>query len=386
MTADRVRIQGVDLLRGLVMMIMAIDHTRDFWSPTGFAPEDLSQASPALFLTRWITHFCAPTFVFLSGVSAWLNHRNSAMSRGEFGRFLATRGLLLIVLELAIVNPSWDAAPFSFFFLQVIWAIGWSMLALAVLVQGPRWLPLVVGVVIVLGHNLLDPLTPRQFGAAAPLWTILHEGGFLSQTVAGGVLVVYPILPWIGVMALGFGVAPWLVGDQRNERRIVLAGVAMIAAFVLLRLTNLYGNPVPWEADGRGALWSTLAALNVQKYPPSLLFLLMTLGPALILFVVFEHLRGAWLKPVTVFGRVPLFYYLIHTPLIVLSAAIWAQLSFGQIVNGFAGPSGLPAGYAPNLPRVYLVWAVLLLVLYPLCAWYDRYKRAHPQKRWLRYL
>ena len=237
-----------------------------------------------------------------------------------------------------------------------------------------------------LGHNLLDPLTPQQFGAAAPLWTILHEGGFLSQTVAGGVLVVYPILPWIGVMALGFGVAPWLVGDQRNERRIVLAGVAMIAAFVLLRLTSLYGNPVPWEADGRGLLWSILAGLNVQKYPPSLLFLLMTLGPALILFVVFEHLRGAWLKPVTVFGRVPLFYYLIHTPLIVLSAAIWAQLSFGQIVNGFAGPGGLPAGYAPSLPRVYLAWAVLLLVLYPLCAWYDRYKRAHPEKRWPRYL
>jgi uncharacterized membrane protein len=174
--------------------------------------------------------------------------------------------------------------------------------------------------------------------------------------VAGGVLVVYPILPWIGVMALGFGVAPWLVGDQRNERRIVLAGVAMIAAFVLLRLTNLYGNPVPWEADGRGALWSTLAALNVQKYPPSLLFLLMTLGPALILFVVFEHLRGAWLKPVTVFGRVPLFYYLIHTPLIVLSAAIWAQLSFGQIVNGFAGPAAFPRAMRPTCRAVYLVW------------------------------
>ena len=385
MTANRMRVQGVDLLRGLVMMIMAIDHVRDFWSPTPFPPEDLSQASPELFLTRWITHFCAPTFVFLSGVSAWLNRRSSTVSQGEFSRFLATRGLLLIVLEIAIVNPSWDGAPLSFFFLQVIWAIGWSMLALAVLVQGPRWLPLVFGAVVVLGHNLLDPLTPESFGAAAPLWMVLHEGGLLSQS-AGGVLAFYPILPWMGVMALGFGVAPWLVGEHRNERRIAMTGLAMIAAFVLLRLTNVYGDASQWTADARGLLWSVLGMLNVQKYPPSLLFLLMTLGPGLLLFVAFEHLRGAWLKPIAVFGRVPLFYYLIHTPLIVLSAVIWAQFTYGQTVNFFAGPSGIPAAYTPSLPRVYLVWAVLMIVLYPVCAWYDRYKRAHPEKRWLRYL
>jgi uncharacterized membrane protein len=386
MTTDKLRIQGVDLLRGLVMMIMALDHVRDFYSPTPFWPEDLSQSTPALFVTRWITHFCAPTFVFLSGVSAWLNRRNSAMSRAEFGRFLAARGLWLILLELVLVNPSWDGAPFSFFFLQVIWAIGWAMLALAVLVQGPRWLPLAAGLVIVLGHNLLDPLTPEQFGAAAPLWKVLHEGGFLSQNLAGGIMVVYPILPWIGVMALGFGIAPWLVGEHRNERQIVLAGLMMILLFGLLRLSNLYGNPVDWAPDARGALWSALAALNVQKYPPSLLFLLMTLGPALLALVAFEHTRGAWLKPIAVFGRVPLFYYLIHLPLISGSALAWAYLSYGQAVNFFAGPSGIPAGYGPSLARTYLVWALLLLALYPVCAWYDRYKRAHPEKRWLRYL
>lgn len=385
MTSNRIRVQGIDLLRGLVIVLMAIDHTRDFWSPTPFRPEDLSQASPALFLTRWITHFCAPTFVFLAGVSAWLYRESNAASNRELGRFLATRGLWFILLELAIVNPSWDANFVSFFFLQVIWAIGASMLMLALLVQGPRWVPLVFGLVVVLGHNALDPLLPASFGSAAPLWTVLHEGGFLTRHF-GGLLVAYPILPWMGVMALGFGVAPWLVGAQRNERRIVVAGLAMIAAFFVLRLTNLYGDAGVWVADPRGPLWSLFAALNVEKYPPSLLYLLMTLGPALILLVAFERMRGAWLTPLAVFGRVPMFFYLIHTPLIMLTAVLWGTLTYGQIVNGFAGPEGLPAGYAPSLLRVYLVWAILLLALYPLCRWYDGYKRAHPEKGWLKYL
>jgi uncharacterized membrane protein len=247
-------------------------------------------------------------------------------------------------------------------------------------------LPLAFGLIVVLGHNALDPVTPAQFGAAAPLWTVLHEGGWLSQTFAGGVVAVYPILPWMGVMALGFGLSPWLVGAQRNERRIIYAGLAMIALFIALRLTNLYGDAGVWSADVRGAFWSLLGALNVQKYPPSLLFLLMTLGPALIALVAFEHLRGTWLRPVALFGRVPLFFYLIHVPIIMLSAVAWAMLSFGQVVNFFAGPAGIPADYAPSLARAYLVWALLLLALYPLCAWYDRYKRAHPEKRWLRFL
>lgn len=386
MTSNRIRVQGIDLLRGLVIVLMALDHVRDYYSPTLFAPEDLSQASPALFLTRWITHFCAPTFVFLSGVSAWLYRESKDATRGELGRFLATRGLWLIVLELAIVNPSWDADFLSFFFLQVIWAIGWSMLMLALLVQGPRWLPLAFGLIVVLGHNALDPLTPESFGRAALLWTALHEGGWLEQNRFGGVLALYPVLPWMGVMALGFGFAPWLAGARRNERRIVLAGGLMIAAFFVLRLTNFYGNEIDWAADPRGPLWSLLAAFNVQKYPPSLQFLLMTLGPALILLVGFEHLRGGWLKPLAVFGRVPLFFYLIHIPAISLSAALWGTLSYGQVVNFFAGPNGIPADYVSSLPRAYLVWAVVVLALYPICAWYDRYKRAHPEKPWLRYL
>ena len=383
--APRTRLQGIDLLRGLVIVIMALDHVRDFWSPTPFRPEDLDQAGPALFLTRWITHYCAPTFVFLAGISAGVYGESTQASKASLGRFLALRGAWLVLLEIALVNPSWDGAPFSFFFLQVIWAIGIGMLVLALLVQGPRWLPLVAGATLVLGHNLLDPLVPEQFGRGAALWRVLHEGGMLTPDF-GGVLAIYPVLPWIGVMALGYGLAPWIAGPHRDERRLVLAGLAMVALFVLLRVFNVYGEASTWAPHARGAVYSVLSVLNVTKYPPSLQFLLMTLGPALIALVLFEKVRSPLAKPLLVFGRVPLFFYLIHLPVIVASAVTWAMLVYGQPVNFFAGPEGIPADYRPSLPRAYLAWIVIVAALYPLCAWFDRYKRAHPEKTWLRFL
>lgn len=379
------RLHGIDRLRGLVIVLMALDHVRDYYSPTPYGPEDLQQASPELFLTRWITHFCAPIFVFLAGVSAWLYRESGDVGDAALGRFLALRGAWLILLEIVIVNPSWDGNPFSFFLLQVIWAIGWSMLALALLVQGPRWLPLLAGLLLVVGHNALDPLLVTDFGQFAPLWTVLHEGGWLDRSRFGGVLAIYPLLPWIGVMALGFGVAPWLAGPRRVDRHLLFAGFAMIGAFALLRLGNLYGDASLWQADDRGAMWSLLAALNVQKYPPSLLFLLMTLGPGLIALVVLERVRGAWITPLQVFGRVPMFFYLIHLPLISFSALVWAHVIYGQSVNPFAGTGGMPAGYAPSLLRAYGVWALVVLLLYPLCLKFARYKRAHPEKTWLRF-
>jgi uncharacterized membrane protein len=383
--AARERLQGIDLLRGLVIVIMALDHVRDFWSPTPFPPEDLSQASPALFLTRWITHYCAPTFVFLAGASAWFYAQSTRSSKRELGKFLAQRGLWLVLLEIVIVNPSWDASPLNFFFLQVIWAIGIAMLALALLVQGPRWLPLAAGVAIVLLHNALDPLEPEQFGAASTLWRLLHEGGFLTPRF-GGVVAVYPVLPWIGVMALGYGVAPWLAGPLRRDRWLMVAGLSMIAAFFLLRLTDGYGDARPWAPNPRGELFTWLGLLNVTKYPPSLQFLLMTLGPALLLLVALEKIRSPLLKPLQVFGRVPMFFYLIHVPVIMLSAVAWAMLEFGQPVNFFAGPGGVPADYAPSLPRAYVVWLAVVFVLYWPCRWFAGYKQAHPEKTWLRFL
>lgn len=382
MQAKPARVQGIDLLRGLVIVLMALDHVRDFWSPTPFRPEDLSQATPELFFTRWITHFCAPTFVLLAGVSAWLQREARGMGARELARFLVSRGAWLVVLELAVVNPSWDFDFGGFTFLQVIWAIGCGMIVLGGLVLGPRWLPLAFGLVVVLGHNLLDPIVPADLGRAAPLWTLLHESG----PTWGGIYAAYPLLPWLGVIALGYGVAPWLAGARRVDRRIVLAGALMCLAFVALRLGNGYGNEQPFIPDPRGIGWSALAALNVQKYPPSLQYLLMTLGPALVMLVVLERLRGRWLQPFAVFGRVPLFFYLIHVPVIALTASTWALATHGQIVNFFAGPGGVPADYEPSLLRAYLAWIGIVLALYPLCAWYDRYKRAHPEKRWLRYL
>jgi uncharacterized membrane protein len=194
------------------------------------------------------------------------------------------------------------------------------------------------------------------------------------------------LLPWLGVIALGFGLAPWLVGAQRDDRRILLAGAILIGAFVVLRLSNVYGNEVDWVADPRGPLWSLLGALNVQKYPPSLQFLLMTLGPMLVLLVLLERIAGRGLEPLAVFGRVPLFVYLIHVPLISFTALVWAWIRYGQRLDLYAGPDGLPPAYEPSLLRVYLAWALVVALLYPICVAYDRYKRAHPETRWLRYL
>jgi uncharacterized membrane protein len=385
MTALEQRKLGVDLLRGAVMLLMALDHARDLFSPTAFRPEDLAQAGPALFATRWVTHFCAPVFVFLAGTSAWLQQRGAALSPRALGRFLVIRGLWLIALELLIVNPSWSFAWTHSAFVQVIWAIGVSMLVLALLVQVPRWVAIAFGLVLVVAHNAFDPVEPADLGGMAWLWRVLHEGGPL-QLGSFVLYVAYPLVPWVAVMALGYGLAPWLVGEQRRDRTLLLAGLAMIGAFVVLRVTAVYGDPAPWEPDPRGGVWSLPGALNTQKYPPSLLYLLMTLGPACLALVALDRARGAWVRPVAVFGRVPLFFYLLHVPLLHVAALVWAKLQYGRLVDFFAGPDTWPPAYAPSLARAYLAWLGALLVLYPLCAWYDRVKQRRRDLRWLRFL
>jgi uncharacterized membrane protein len=376
------RHHGVDLLRGIVIVLMALDHTRDFFSPTAFPPEDLQQASMALFLTRWVTHFCAPAFVFLAGTSAWLQTSQGVDGR-TLGRFLAVRGLWLIAIEVLVINFSWRMSLGSGMFLQVIWVLGASMLVLALLVQAPRWVALAFGAATIVLHNLLDGVTAASLGGSGWIWNLLHEAGAVQVGEGYVLYVAYPLIPWSGVMALGYGIAPWLVGDRRDDARLRWAGLAMIVAFVALRLSNVYGNPQPWTPDPRGLAWSVMAALNTAKYPPSLAFLLMTLGPALIALTLLDRARGAWSRPIAVFGRVPLFFYLLHVPLIHALATAWSTFAYGQRVGPFADNAAI-SGYAPSLPRVYLAWVVVLLVLYPACAWYDRYKRAHPQNRWLR--
>ena len=385
------RIGSIDLMRGIVMIIMAIDHARDFWDPTPYDPADLSKASAALFLTRWITHFCAPTFMFLAGTSAWLYARNTGATRGQLQRFLVSRGLWLVLLEMTVVSFCWRF-DFNGLVLQVIWALGWCMALLALLLFLPRRAIAAFGLLLVFGHNTLDGLHFQDFAAYGAgwgwLWAGLHEF-HIAQFGASGYAVAlgYALVPWVGVMALGycFGELLELPPDQRDlwTRRL---GLAAIALFLLLRLSNLYGESQLWHENPRGALYTALGVLNVTKYPPSLLYLLMTLGPMLLLLPWLERQRGAWVRPVSVFGRVPFFFYLLHLPLLHLSAWIAAKMVYGVgAYPSFLTPS-LPAGYEPSLLRLYVAWALAILILYPLCRWYAGYKSRHKDYWWLSYV
>ncbi|MDR3417659.1 MAG: heparan-alpha-glucosaminide N-acetyltransferase domain-containing protein [Nevskia sp.] len=378
------RIASIDLMRGVVMIIMAIDHVRDYFSPFPYEPTDLSKASPALFLTRWITHFCAPTFVFLAGTSAFLYARGAG-SRGRVQRFLLTRGLWLVLLELTWISFCWrfDLNGVNF---QVIWALGWSMVVLAALLYLPRAAMAAVGLALVFGHNAFDGWHYRDFpGAAGWAWALLHEPRF--ETLASGyqIAALYPLVPWAGVMALGyvFGDVLLLPAAQRDRWMRGLGGAAVLL-FILLRLSNYYGDAQQWTANARGTLYTLLDALNTTKYPPSLQYLLMTLGPVLLLLPWLERWRGALADRVTVFGRVPFFFYLLHLPLIHLASDIAVRIAFRTTVPAFS--KQLPAGYEPSLARVYLVWLLLILLLYPLCRWYAGYKARHKEYWWLSYL
>jgi len=378
-----VRIASVDLMRGLVMIVMALDHVRDFFSPFPYQPTDLSQASPALFLTRWITHFCAPTFIFLAGTSAWFYWRNSGATRASVQRFLLTRGLWLIVLELTVLNLFWNFALDSFY-VQVIWAIGCSMIVLALLLYLPYGAIVAFGLVLVFGHDLLDGIKPEAFGDYALLWGFLHARYF-TEWHGIGIGVLYPLIPWAGVMALGFAFGRVLEREPaRRKRFLLIVGAVAIELFLVLRLTNIYGDPNAWTTNPRGFLFSALEVLNVSKYPPSLDYLLMTLGPVLMLLPLLERWRGKLADAISVFGRVPLFFYLLHVPVIHIASWTAARIVFGGAVK--IGADRLPAGYEPSLLRAYAVWILVIVALYFPCRWYADYKRRHRDNRWLSYL
>jgi len=386
-TADH-RIRSIDLMRGLVILLMALDHARDFSSPTDFDPTDLSRASPALFLTRWITHFCAPTFVFLAGTSAFLQQAVGGLNRRRLQAFLVTRGGWLIFLEVTVVSFSWrfDAGGVT---LQVIWALGWAMEFLALLLYLPKPAIVAIGAAIVLLHNALDGLHSYSLAPGHPvlagLWAVLHESRTNAWDATGRIVVLYPLIPWIGLMALGYGFGPVLALERpRRVYWMRWLGISVTALFVALRLSGLYGDSHVWTSNPRGPLFTGLEFLNTTKYPPSLQYLLMTLGPVLLLLPLLETWRGRLAGFVQVFGRVPMFFYLIHVPLLHLVAVSAAQLLYGARPEDFVGK--LPAGYAPSLLRVYLAWAALLAGMYPVCRWFGRYKSHHRGDRWLSYL
>jgi uncharacterized membrane protein len=397
-----VRITEIDMLRGLVIVLMALDHVRDyFFLGGGFAvnPLDPAQTTPWLYFTRWITHLCAPTFVLLAGVSAYLQFAKGK-STPKLSLFLFTRGLWLIALEMTVLSFGWSFAFPYLLFLQVIWAIGWSMIALAALVWLPRMAVLAIGLIIVCGHNLLDPITAQQAG---PLWTFLHDGGPIFAGQMPVALAAYPILPWMGVAALGYGMGALFAGEpQKRDRTLLLLGVAMLALFVVLRWFEAYGNPGAGEAlgpFGASASWreqptagaQIMRFLDVQKYPPSLQFLLVTLGLVFTLWPLLSRLRGPVASVLNTFGAVPFFFYVLHIYVVHL-LAMAANAAFGRdvsgflnyLVNGFVAPERLAHVGFP-LPGVYLAWIVVLAILYPACRWWQGLK-ARRRDWWLSYL
>lgn len=402
------RVDSIDLLRGLVMVVMALDHTRDYFSEIRlYPPENLYQASFPLFLTRWITHFCAPTFVFLAGTGAFI-YGSRVQSKKELAWFLLSRGLWLVILELTWVRWSWN---FTFDFLNnagpVIWAIGWSMVCLSALVFLPTWAVALFGLVMICGHNLFDDLTPNEFGAMGWLWSILHSGGLVFRTEKMSFVAAYPLIPWIGVMAAGYGFGSFFLLERSERRRyFLIIGLALTIGFVVLRGLNQYGDSRKWsapnEADAQrfgahmpprqmsDAEFKICSFLNCSKYPPSLLYLLMTLGPAIAALAVFDRDPGPVGRFFVVFGRVPLFYYLLHLPLIHGLMVLCDFLRYDRSPyegESFWGmdPAKLPPGYGYSLPIVYLVWIGVVLLLYPLCRWYGGFKRRH-RSAWLSYL
>ena len=319
------RVASIDILRGLVMVLMALDHVRDFFSAAHFDPLDLSQTTAPLFLTRWITHFCAPIFILLAGVSAYLTGRSC--SRAELSRFLLTRGLWLVVLEVTLMSLVWtfNLRYDHGLFLQVIWALGVSMIVLAALVYLPAGEIAAYSVLIIFGHNLLDGFDSRTFGSWAPLWSLLH----VSEPVPHA-FVAYPLVPWIAVMSLGYCLGSLFeLERERRKQWFVCLGAASLTLFVLLRTTNIYGDPADWSLQNT-TVRTLLSFVDVQKYPPSLQYLLLTLGAAFLLLAALESARGTLSGMLRTFGRVPLFFYVLHIALAHLAAGIIAlAMGFG---------------------------------------------------------
>jgi uncharacterized membrane protein len=367
------RNEAIDCLRGAVMILMALDHTRMFVGTS----VDLATAPPALWFTRWVTHFCAPVFVLLAGTSAWLQGRRLESTRA-LSLHLVKRGLWLVVLEVTVVRLAWilTFGP-GVLVLQVIWAIGASMLVLAGLVWLPRAAIAGFATVLVLGHNALDPVHADALGGLRWAWLLLHEDGRLTPFPGATWFVGYPLVPWIGVMAAGYAIGPWVTLPREERRgRFRDAGFALVAAFVLLRATGLYGDPHPWH----GGL---LAFLDCEKYPPSLCYLGMTLGPAALALAWLDRPLGPWAGRVAVYGRVPLFYYVLHLFLIhgLAIALAWPALGAAAIAHGFI----LTGGLALPLPVVWALWVVVVVTLYPACRWFADVKR-RSQAAWTSYL
>ena len=371
------------------MIIMALDHVRDFAHAGAmrFQPDDLTRTTAILFFTRWVTHICAPVFFFAAGTGAYFWLRGGR-TKGELSRFLWTRGVWLVFLELTVLRLAMNFSLFDgLLLLSILWALGWSMVALGCLIYLPVRLLSVVSIAVILVHDLADPVRASQFGRAAWVWNVLHAQGVFQ---AGGALVVaaYPLVPWIFVMSAGFCFGQVMGLATPARRRVLLwTGLGLTTAFLLVRGLNVYGDPQPWSQAVPGM--TILSFLRVTKYPPSLDFLLMTLGPAMLLLLWFDRLSWARTNPLVVFGRVPLFYFLGH---LFLAHAVMVPLAFIRYgtASFLFGPlpslgGQYPPGYGYGLSAVYATWIFVVVLMYPLCLWFGRVKQRR-QDWWLSYL
>ena len=392
-----VRVSSIDIVRGAVMVLMAIDHVRVF------AGVPAGGTTAGLFFTRWVTHFCAPAFIFLAGTSAFLYGRRNP----NLSRFLLTRGIWLVILELTVIRLSWT---FNFDFRQyemagVIWVIGWSMIIMAALVKLPVRVIGAIGLLVIVGHNLLSGAAggiAESLGndARGIFWKVAYIGFFAPPIELGPdgprLVVLYTLIPWVGVMAAGYAFGTVLTLPQaKRDRTCLTIGLVAIAAFVVMRGFNLYGDPSPWsvptpQPDGEPQLPALFSFLNTSKYPASLLFLLMTLGPTIALIPVLERSTGIMARWMTVFGRVPFFFYVLHIPLIHLIAVIVTRIRMGMLVpwlfaNHPMGSPRPPAGYTWSLGLLYVIWFLVVVILYFACRWYADLK-ARRKSPWMAYL
>lgn len=361
------------------MILMALDHVRDYVTNVRVQPENLARGSAALFATRWVTHFCAPAFSLLAGVGIGLA-MNRGKPAGEMSRFLIVRGIWLVLLDVVITPIAWqfgfDLIPA---FALVLWALGLSMIVMAALIHLPRAAVASGALVMIAAHNLLDGVRPDSWGALAPLWHVLHVPGF---AIPDTLFIAYPLVPWVAVMAMGWvlaGVYRWEAAARRPF--LIRAGMAATVLFLIVRAINGYGDPAPWTEQRTAAL-TVASFLNARKYPPSLDFLLMTLGPSLVALGLLDGARGRVSRWAAVYGQVPLFYYVVH---IVVAHALAVALAFvqgGELrrILVITDSGSIPPWYGVSLAGVYAAWAAVVLAVYPICRWFARLK--HDRRHW----
>lgn len=394
LTAPAKRIESIDILRGLVMVIMALDHVRDYFHSTAFTddPLNLATTTPSLFFTRFVTHYCAPVFVFLSGTSIYLQSLRKTTK--ELSNFLLKRGLWLIFIEIFVNTLFWTFNPlYSFINMQVLWAIGVSMIILAIFIRLPFRVILITGLLIVLFHNLLDiPESAKDFKPGIA-WKIFHSGGGFMYAPNQYIDFFYPFVPWTGLMMLGYCMGIFYTGKYTvPSRRKILAwlGIGLILLFVVLRFTNEYGDPRDWS-EQRTGLFTVLSFMNVQKYPPSLLFMCITIGPGLLFLAFIEPIKNRITGFFRTFGRTAFFYYILHVLLIHILVGINFFAKGHTMKEAMELMQNIPflfiiPGEGYRLLIVYLIWFAVVLMLYPICRWYDKYKTTHKEKKWLSYL